>query len=470
MYLKKKSSLFRTVTFRLTLWYVALFGMLLFVVFLVIYIVLTSGLGQRTDEYLLSTAKEFEALYSTDGIEALRAEFQRESESKGIKRVFYRFFSPQQEVLVSSELSSWSELGALPIHPIYSSNGEVMFETISVPGQRHKVRTIFKKTVNAHIIQIGATLQENESLMEKYRETFIIALGMLLFCGGFVGWIVARRAMSGVERVAQTAVRIGKGNLSRRVPLWKKGQEIDDLAMAFNDMLERIQALVREMKEVTDNIAHDLLSPITCIRGIAETTLTGEQNLNSYREMAGMVVEESDRLVEIINTMLEIARTDSGVAELSKETVDVGKIIHDACELFLPMAEEQGIRLELDAPMKPLTVLGDLARLQRVVANLLDNAIKFTPAGGKVLVSAQAIDSQAKVEVIDTGVGITNKELPRIFERFYRGDRSRSTPGNGLGLSLAKAIVQAYNGDIIVKSSPGKGSKFIIVLPLKSSK
>ncbi|MBC8481078.1 MAG: HAMP domain-containing histidine kinase [Planctomycetes bacterium] len=345
-----------------------------------------------------------------------------------------------------------------------------MFETISVPGQRHKVRTIFKKTVNAHIIQIGATLQENESLMEKYRETFIIALGMLLFCGGFVGWIVARRAMSGVERVAQTAVRIGKGNLSRRVPLWKKGQEIDDLAMAFNDMLERIQALVREMKEVTDNIAHDLLSPITCIRGIAETTLTGEQNLNSYREMAGMVVEESDRLVEIINTMLEIARTDSGVAELSKETVDVGKIIHDACELFLPMAEEQGIRLELDAPMKPLTVLGDLARLQRVVANLLDNAIKFTPAGGKVLVSAQAIDSQAKVEVIDTGVGITNKELPRIFERFYRGDRSRSTPGNGLGLSLAKAIVQAYNGDIIVKSSPGKGSKFIIVLPLKSSK
>ncbi|MFQ5848610.1 MAG: sensor histidine kinase [Candidatus Methylomirabilales bacterium] len=455
--------------FRLALCNGALFGALSLAVFLVVYIALTSSLGQRADDDLLSTVKEFEALYATNGVEALRAEFQREAESRGIKRVFFRLMSPRRELLAASDLRAWGKMNGIALRPAGLSNEGVGFRTVSVPGRRHKVRVILKRTADGHMIQFGATLQENEALMEKYRETFGTALAVMLLCGGAVGWILAGRAMSGVERVTQTAVRIGQGDLSRRVPLGNEGQEIEDLAKAFNDMLARIQMLVRELKEVTNNIAHDLRSPITRVRGIAETTLAGDHNFDAYREMAGAVIEESDRLVAMINTMLEIAQTDSGIADFSKTPVDVGKLIKDARELFRPVAEDKGIHLQVDVPVEHLTVLGDTARLQRVVANLLDNAIKYSSAGGNVLMSTKATAPGVAIEVVDVGVGITDGELPHIFERFYRGDRSRSTPGSGLGLSLARAIVRAHGGDITATSSPGKGSTFTVLLPAVSS-
>lgn len=462
---KQENSLFRTVTFRLTLWFAALFGTLSLVVFLVVYAALTSSLAQRTDEDLRDAANEFEALYSGHGIEALRAEFRREAQSRGVERVFFRLLSPQQEVLAASDLTAWSEVNTIPLPPPDPSGGIATFQTTSIPGHRHKVRTILWKTADGRMIQIGTTLQENETMMETYREIFAAAFVVMLLVGSVVGWIVARRAMSGVERVTQTAIRIGKGDLERRVPLGREGEEIEHLALAFNKMLEQIQSLVGELKEVTDNIAHDLRSPITRIRGIAETTLTGNQDLAAYREMAEAVVEESDRLVGMINTTLEIAQTDSGVAGLSKTTVDVRKIVGDARELFLPVAEDKGIRLELEAPDEPITVLGDLARLQRVVANLLDNAIKYTDIDGTVLLRCKVTPSQVAIAVIDTGIGITEQGLPHVFDRFYRGDRSRPAPGSGLGLSLARAIVRAHGGDITVASSPGDGSTFTVRLP-----
>jgi len=289
---------------------------------------------------------------------------------------------------------------------------------------------------------------------------------VMLICGSLVGWLTARKAMSGVQKMTRTATGIGKGELSRRVLLGKEGVEIEELALAFNEMLERIETLVRELKEVTDNIAHDLRSPLTRIRGIAETTLTGKQDIDIYREMAATVVEEGDRLVGTINTMLEIAQADSGMAELSRECVDLQELVSDARDLFLPVAEDKNIHLESDIPGKPIVLLGDRARLQRVIANLLDNAIKFTPSGGRVMISARTDASWVIITVTDTGVGIDEKDLPRIFNRFFRSEESRPTPGNGLGLSLARSLARAHGGDITVKSPPGKGSVFSVSLPL----
>jgi len=487
MYLNKKSKFIHTLTFRLTLWYVAMLSILSLAVFLFIYITLTSSLNRRTDQDLLNTATEFEALYNSNGIEALESEFQREAESQGIKRIFFRLASFQKNIILSSDMSAWKGLKSISLHYPETPDTAITFETISVPGHHHNVRVALKRTEDNHFIQIGTTLQENEALMEKYRETFGTAITVILLCGCIAGFLIANRAMSGVERVTQTAIRIGKGDLSRRVPPGKEGREIKYLAQAFNDMLERIKNLIDELEEVTNSIAHDLRSPITSIRGIAETTLTGEQTMEAYREMAGTVVEESDKLVEMINTMLEIARTDSGVLEFSRTTVDMGKIIKDSVELFRPVAEDQHILLEFDISIEPLTVSGDITRLQRLMANLIDNAIKFIPVSdkseidrknkmikdsktglfydNKVSISAQVINKQVKIDVADTGGGITEKDLPHIFKKFYRGDKSRSTIGSGLGLSLALSIVRAHNGDIIVKSSPGKGSIFTVLLP-----
>jgi len=483
MYLKKESSLFGTVTFRLTLWYAVFFGGLSLMVFLVVYVSLISSLDQRTDKDLLSTAKEFEELYTSRGIDALRSEFQREATSRGVRRVFFRLLSPHHEVIAASDLTAWSELkavnfssqgkfssqGRLSSHEGFDSHEEldigVIFSTLKLPARRHRVRVVSGRMPDGHVLQLGMTLKDDEMLMEKYRETFGAALAVMLICGGVVGWLLARWSMSGVERVTQTAVRIGKGDLSLRVPLSNEGREIKNLACAFNEMLERIEALVRELKEVINNVAHDLRSPITCIRGLAESALLDRKDLKAYRQMAGAVIEESDRLVEMINTMLEIAQAESGVLEITRSLVDVRQIIKDAQELFLPVAEDKLVRLDVSLPSEPLTVLGDVARLQRVVANILDNAIKYTPAHGRVIISADSDASGVSIAVRDTGPGIDQVDLPYIFDRFYRGEKSRSSPGNGLGLSLALAIIRMHGGDIAIKSLTGKGSTFTVCLP-----
>jgi heavy metal sensor kinase len=464
MYLKTVPRFFRTVTFRLTLWYALLFSAVSLIVFGITYITLSTSLTKRMDDALIEKVKEVEILYRTRGIEALKEEFRREAESVGTQRVFFRLTTPEMEIIETSDMATWKDihpsqkLGSLP-------NGAEMIESLTTHGKKYPVRVISRKIFDGKIIQIGNTQHEDEELLEAFREVSATAIMVFLLCGGFVGWFMARRAMSGVQRVTQTAVNIGKADLASRVPLGEEGEEINDLARAFNDMLARIQVLFTELKDVTNNIAHDLRSPITRLRGIAETTLTGEQDIDAYQELAGVVVEESDRLVEMINIMLEIAMTESGVQDIQREDVDISKLAGNAYELFQVVAEDKGVHLEIEVPQEPLIMKGDLSQLQRMISNLLDNALKFTPQDGNIKITVRETQAQTLISVADTGIGIDRQELPRIFERFYRGDQSRTTPGNGLGLSHVLAIARAHGGRVTVESSPGKGSTFIVIIP-----
>jgi signal transduction histidine kinase len=229
-------------------------------------------------------------------------------------------------------------------------------------------------------------------------------------------------------------------------------------------MLDRIQALLTEIKEMSDNIAHDLRSPITRIRGIAEVTLTTGKSLGEYEAMAASTIEECDRLLDMINTMLMISKAEAGVDHLTREEIDLAKVVQEACKLFEPTAEDKGIALGCHLPGES-HILGDTQMIQRMLSNLLDNAIKYTPPGGSVRVSVSENDGQVVVSIKDTGIGISPRDLPHIFERFYRGDESRSQSGIGLGLSLARAIARSHGGDIATASTPNQGSTFTITLP-----
>ncbi|MDA8171314.1 MAG: HAMP domain-containing sensor histidine kinase, partial [Nitrospiraceae bacterium] len=202
-------------------------------------------------------------------------------------------------------------------------------------------------------------------------------------------------------------------------------------------------------------------------RGVAEMTLTGGGTTNEYEAMAASIIEECDRLLGIINTMLDISEAEAGVSKLTMEDIDITQLIKDACELFDPVAEDKGVGITMEVA-DCLRVIGDKQKLQRMLANLLDNAIKYTTAGGSVTLSVSRGNAHVVISVNDTGVGISDRDLSRIFERFYRGDQSRFQAGSGLGLSLSRAIVLAHGGDITVTSLPGKGSTFTITLPHSS--
>jgi signal transduction histidine kinase len=278
---------------------------------------------------------------------------------------------------------------------------------------------------------------------------------------------MARRALLGVEEVTQTAEDISAGDIERRVPLKSRGTEIDSLATTFNDMLDRIHGLIHGMREITDNIAHDLRSPITRIRGVAEMALTSGESMDEYENMAANTIEECDRLLAMIETMLDISELEAGAGILAMAEVDMTRVVEEACELFQPPAEDKGIAVVIEVPAGAL-VYGDIQRLQRMVANLLDNAIKYTPPDGTVTVSADGDESMVFVEVKDTGIGISGEDFSDIFERFYRCDPSRSDAGVGLGLSLVMAIARSHGGDVAVTSSPGKGTTFTVSLPRKT--
>jgi heavy metal sensor kinase len=457
--------MFRTVVFRLTLLFSLLFAAVSSAVFLLIYVTLASNLSKRADENLLAEGNEFEALYAANGVKTLQEEFKIEAESEGVTRIFLRLFSPTMEILASSDSSAWTGLGFDQDSLQHLSDSGEILKTVVIPGQDYRVHVLYKEIADGDILQIAYALKDDDGLLGMYRVVFGTGIAVMLLGGCIVSWLITKRAMSGVERITQTASGISKENLTHRVPLGNEGEEIRNLAMTFNEMLDRIQTTVAEIREVANNIAHDLRSPLTRIRGIAETTLTGEQSIDKYREMTGDIVEECDRLVELIKTILEVAETESGTKDYSIANVDVAGIIRDAHSLFETVAEDKRIRLELDISAESIFILGDTAKLQRVVANLLDNAIKYTPSGGRVLLSARRDGGHVMISVADSGAGIGEEEMPHIFKRFYRGDRSRSAPGSGLGLSLALAIVRAHGGNITVTSQPGKGSTFTVCLP-----
>ena len=464
MFYAKMRKFSRTLAVRLTLSYASIFVAASLIAFLVLYMLVKSNIDNRMDSLLDDQAKECAAILASKGVEGLKAEFNNVSATIGTHDIYLKFLAPDGHSIFESDNSVWKQV-PVEMNIVKRLKADTpSFETLAVPGHHIRVRAIYALMPGNNVLQIVQSLKENQRVLESFRMVFVAAIAVVMMLAVVLGFIISRRTLSKVEEVTQTATRIAAGQLDQRVPLRGDGSELDQLAATFNGMLDRIQTLIKEMREINDNIAHDLRSPVTRLRGIAETTLTARRSQKDYEDLAAGTVEECDRMLAMINTLLDISEAEGGVTKIAKEKCDIVQMVKDACDLFQPVAEDKKITIEAQVPAVCEANV-DVQKLQRALSNLLDNAIKFNSARGRVAVTLLREDNGFSIEIRDTGSGIAQADLPRLFERFYRSDRSRTEIGNGLGLSLARALIRIQGGDIHVISAPNSGSSFTITLP-----
>jgi two-component system OmpR family sensor kinase len=317
-----------------------------------------------------------------------------------------------------------------------------------------------------HTVQIAASLTPIQHELAELRAVLLAILpaGLLAAIGG--GYWLAGRALAPVGRMASAARRISAANLDDRIEVANPRDELGRLAVTLNDMIQRLAGALASLRQFTADAAHELMTPLASIRTEAEVTLQALRTPEQYAETLASIVEEADRLARLADRLLTLAREDAR-APSEMRPVALDALLRDAAEWARPLADRAGISLSL-AALPPAVVAGDPDRLRPAFDNLLDNAIKYNQPGGTVHLSSRLDAGRVVVAITDTGIGIPGVALPRIFDRFYRVDpsRSRRTGGTGLGLSIARAIVRSHGGTIEAMSTTGRGTTFTVSLPV----
>ena len=471
---------FRTLAFRLTLWYAGIFIISSCAVFLLFYFLVSQTIIKRMDQDLLEKAGSFSAVLSAKGISGVKTLAVLEARAAGEKKVFFRLLYPDGEVFASSHMNYWQRIGVskFALTRLVTTKKNV-FDTVVIEPEHYRVRVLYNMAGSGVILQTGLSMETYSSFLATFKRVFSASMAIVIFMSALCGWFMSKKALTGLETITGTAREISGTSLSARVPEKGNHDELDELAATLNQMLDRIEALVKSIREMSDNIAHDLKSPVTRIRGLAEICLVHDSSMEDYQAMAASTIEESDRLLDMINTMLVISRTDAGEGGFRFEWTDLSSLVEQACMLFSPLAEDSDIFFDFNVEPSVFAMV-DRGMLQRSLSNIIDNALKYTPGSGRVMVCLElkpfsslnvppAETSHAgefiEIQVSDTGPGIALEDMDKVFQRFYRVDPSRTQKGTGLGLCLARSIAREHGGDVTVSSTPGKGSIFSLILP-----
>lgn len=318
-----------------------------------------------------------------------------------------------------------------------------------------------------YLLQVGASLDSMDATLRRYLDLLMWRALPSLFLTLFAVWWMARRALAPLTTLATEARRVTIGSLDRRLSTRGANDQLDEVAVAFNETLAHLEGAVGEMRQFSSALAHELRTPLAALRGEMELALLRTRSEPEWRASAASQIEDIDKLTRMVNQLLTLARAESGEIPLAHDPVDLGALAATVTEQLEPVAQARDLNLHC-VVHQPVTVTGDGGWLERLLLNLLDNAIKYTPSRGDIRVGVSRENDQARVDVSDTGSGIPADAVPHIFERFYRVDPARSSnvEGAGLGLSLAEWIVERHQGRIDVRSEPGKGSTFTIWLPV----
>lgn len=465
----------KSIRTRLTIWYTCLLTVTLLIVGGAAFALLSYSLSHEMDSALDSVARTLIERDQSRATTFLPSE---------IDQAFRRFFgfSPWDHYFQMrdplgnrDEHRSLPSTGKLPLSSKALNNamrGLSSFETVEGLGD-YPVRILTMPVMESNrvinMIQVGMSLK---SIKETYLRFLLIMAGMLplgLVLAASGGWLLADRALKPVDRMTATARRISAEHLSQRVDETGTGDELDNLAKTLNQMLTRLDAAFSQIRRFSADASHELQTPLTILKGELEVVLRSTRTPEEYRATLESALEEVDRIAHLVEGLLLLARAEAGVLRMDRQEVDLGQVLEEVYTRLKPLADSHKIELRLGT-IEPLPIQGDRERLQRMTSNLLDNAIKYTGAEGRVTIGLEHDSRWASIIVSDTGSGIPIEEQKHIFQPFYRTAEARSLVewGTGLGLSIAQSIAAAHGGTIQVESVPGRGSSFRVLIPMAS--
>ena len=457
----------RTLVSRMTVWFVASFAVFLMLAFLISYFAMSALLNAEIEEDLIEDIQEFQLFYDKGGIDAVKAEIDRESQSDEVDEEFLQLLDVTGNVLYSSDLSAWEGLKPAKVQlENVNEDDEPVPHNTEIEQQEYPVKTALGKLDQNTLLFIGESTEQNHEVLELLQIIFLVMLLITIPVTSIAIRVLSKKSVGGIEEVSRAAVAIQQGEFDRRANISSDDTEIRQLAETFNNMADRIKGLITEMREMIDNIAHDLRSPIARIRAISESALASKQSLTAeeYQSSISDTLEECDRLINLINTTLDVAEAEADISNTQKQSVDFSQLVADAYELFEPLAEQKSIHFG-NHIQAGCTVFGNQLNLQRMIINLIDNALKYTQPHGEVYVTLSEQGGQITCLIQDNGSGIAETEQEKVFQRFYRSDSSRCEQGCGLGLSFARAVARAHNGEVGIESNMDKGSRFFVTLP-----
>lgn len=449
---------------RLTLWNAFVFLSAALIVLGLSYTVIKQQLDSQERDNIDSRLNQYIAEYERGGVNAVRA-LAALRKGREQKAFFVRLANARNETLFLRDTDDWAEFSPGRLDTEMPEKDEARGWTILQSPGGTKLLLGFSRLSDGSLLHVGKSTEGLQELLGGFRTATLVVL-LIFFPASIAGGaFLASRALRPVQHLTAVAEDIvATGSFEARVRSAGSGDEIDALVQVFNKMLSRIERLLRGMRDSLDNVAHDLRTPMTRLQAKAQTALEGDADVESARDALADCIEESERVMTLLNTLMDIAETESGLVEFQRLPIDVADLVHSATDSYGEVAEEK--RVTVVNEVRPgIQVSGDAGSLRRVFANLLDNAIKYTPPGGQVRISAQPGDHAVEIHFIDNGCGISPEDLPRIWDRLFRGDKSRSERGLGLGLSFVRAIVESHGGTATVTSQAGQGTDACIVLP-----
>jgi len=385
-----------------------------------------------------------------------------------LKGTIIKVYDPLRGLVFSSSRAEeeWLPLTDQAWDAALKQRASLVTMTLSAdqPSVRVLTKLVFNRETLVYVIQVGRSLYDIEASLGNFVLLSLLFIPASALLVGISGWWLSRRALQPLGDVIETAHRISTGELSHRIDAAHYSEEIRELAQAFNQMTERLEASFQQIRDFSDNVSHELRIPLSILRGQAELSLRRVRSEAEYRRVLESNLEEIHGMEKIVERLLFLSRADRGEIILNLEHVDLHGLIAGVADQLKVAAQEKPVRLAVDAT-GPATVIGDQVLLRELVLNLVQNAITYTPAGGGVTLALERQNGRVALSVADTGCGIPAEEIPKIFERFYKVDRARASQGSGLGLSLCRWIADAHQGRIMVNSTVGRGSRFTVLLP-----